>query len=100
MSELDAFCYSLGRATLYFIVDQVNAFEKSAPNRDEISDSKKEAGQDIINNLSVGHFLITSASANYQTARYMAQKQTGEGKMSAKGGMTKVSPLMCLSVSF
>lgn len=100
VSELGAFCHSLDRSTLYFIVDQVNAFDESAPNMDKIPDGDKEAGQKIINHLSAGHFLITSASANYQTARYMAQKQTGEEKMSVKGGMTEVSPLMYLSVSF
>ncbi len=32
MSELHAFCHNLDRTTLYFIMDQVNAFEKSSPN--------------------------------------------------------------------
>jgi len=100
LCELDAFSHSLYGTTLYFIVDQVNALEKSPYNTDTISDNDKNAGQTLINSLSSGNFLITSASANYQTARRMTQKQTGEKKMSLVGGMSNVSPLVHPSVSF
>jgi hypothetical protein len=94
LCELDAFSHSLDGTTLYFIVDQVNALEISPSNTDTIPDDMKGAGRNLINGLGTGNFLITSASANYQTARYMARKQTGEKKMSLVGGMSDVSPLL------
>jgi hypothetical protein len=96
------FCRTLGETRLYFIIDQVNALEQEEPNADLVLNSEKETLLNFLHRISVGHYSITSASANYRTARRMARKQTGELKMSMMGGMSTVrNPLwmLCLLIS-
>ena len=85
----------------YLIIDQINAFELSDPNTDSVARETKDACRIFINDLSVGSFTITSASANYQTAMHMKKKkQTNEIKLPMMGGMSTVSSRIYLSLSF
>ena len=84
------FCGNLDATHLYFIIDQINALEDEAPNADSVANHRKEALKTFLQRITLNHYSITSASANYRTARRMAQKQTGEIKMSMMGGMSKV----------
>jgi len=97
--EIDAFCHGLDD-TLYFIVDQINAFELSPPNTDAISEDEKRACNSFITRLGLGNLTITSASANYETSLHMDQKQNNERKIPMMGGMTVVSASICPSVHF
>jgi len=83
----------------YLIVDQINAFELSDLNTDAIT-RKKDDCRDFINDLSVGCFFITSASANYQTAMHMEKSQTNETKLRLMGGMSTVSSQIYLFYPF
>lgn len=98
--QIYSFFHRLDGPTPYFIVDQINAFELSDVNTDLISDQQKKTYNSFIVALATGSFYITGASANYQTSKYMEQKQTGDLKMSLTGGMSKVSPLIYLFSSF
>ena len=98
MDDISSFYHGI-RSFPYLIVDQINAFELSDPNTDSVSRETKDACRIFINDLSVGSFTITSASANYQTAMHM-EKQTNEIKLSMMGGMSTVSSRIYLSLSF
>jgi len=102
MESAKNFCRNrAGSKSLYFIVDQINALEHEPPNADDHPNARKEELALFLKGISTGHFYIYSASANYRTARWMAQKQTGEDKMSIMGGMSEVrNPLWtpCLSL--
>jgi len=95
--EINTFCHSLDD-TLYFIVDQINAFDVSPANMDVIWDDEKKACSSFITRLCLGNLSIASASANYETALHMDQKQTNELKTAMMGGMRDVSLLINLSV--
>lgn len=101
-SDALTFCSNLGTRRLYFIIDQINALEEELPNADSASNSRKEELRTFLQAIPVGHYKITSASANYRTARYMAQRQTNDIKMSMTGGMSKVRnpPLDAMSLDF
>lgn len=77
---------------LYFIIDQKNAFDESEDiNMDINNNSKKNAVREFLCELTAPHYVITSASADHRTAMHMAEKQTGERKLSLMGGMSEVS---------
>ena len=57
--EIDAFCHNLDD-TLYFVVDQINAFHLSPPNMDTISNDEKKAYNSFITRLCSGNWMITS----------------------------------------
>ena len=84
----------------YLIVDQINALEASDLNTDTISKERKDDCRDFFDDLSVGSYTITSASANYLTTMHMEKKQTNEEKLPLKGGMTTVSSRIYLSFPF
>src|SRR6266487_633234 len=94
------FCRNLGERHLYFIVDQINALEHEAPNTDLAQNDHKAVLSDFLQRIALGHYIITSASANYRTAQRMAQKQTGELGMSMMGGMSEVRNLPLDTISF
>ena len=96
------FCRNLGTMRLYFIIDQMNTLEEELPNTDSVSNPDKQELRAFLHRISTGHYSITSASANYRTAQHMAQKQTGDIKMSMMGGMSKVrtSPSDAMSLDF
>jgi hypothetical protein len=85
-----AFCHDLNGTHLYFITDQINAFEREGPNKDKIPDDDKIVLRRLLEAMFLGHFSITSASANYRTAFHMRQKQDGELKLTMMGGMSEV----------
>src|SRR3984957_7666913 len=85
------FCRGLLNMPMYFIVDQLNALEQESADKDEATNSAKLALSRLLQNLYLGHYSITSASANYRTARYMKNDQTGEIKMSMIGGLSRGS---------
>jgi hypothetical protein len=62
-------------------------------NADVVANERKAALSDLLQKFTLGHYSINSASANYKTAKCMAQKQTGELGMSVMGGMSQVSNL-------
>jgi len=102
MEDALTFCGNLGETHLYFIVDQINALEQEETNADSVSNHEKDDLRKFLRSITFGHYSITSASANYQTFQRMAQKQTGEIKMSMMGGMSKVRnpPLDAMSPDF
>ena len=102
ISDVLQFCGNLEAGHLYFVIDQIDALEDEAPNADSVSNSWKESLLTFLQRIPLGHYSITSASANYRTVRRMAQKQTGEIKMSMMGGMSKVRnpPLDAMSLDF
>ena len=65
------------------------ALEIVGPNKNKI-DGQKSQFRAFLDKMFIGHFSITSASANYRTAMHMQQKQDGEIKFSMMGGMSKV----------
>jgi hypothetical protein len=73
--------------------------DHEAPNADYISNHKKDDLSAFLLQITVGHYGVTSASVNYRT-RHMAQKQTGDLKMSVTGGMSEVSNLGTAFSSF
>jgi hypothetical protein len=95
-ADLAMFCQkSPGR--WYFIVDQMNAFDEEASNGDVISNVKKNEFNNLLMEMTVSHFTITSASANHKTAMHMQRKQTNDIKLSLMGGMSHVwNPLTSL----
>jgi len=93
MDDVLGFCRSQGDPRLYFIVDQINALEHEDVNTDTIQNDRKDALATYLQKIYLGHYSITSASANYRTALHMGRKQTGELKMSMMGGMSEVSLL-------
>jgi len=102
ISDALEFCGNLGTTHLYFIIDQINTLEDEPCNADSVPNSQKGALAIFLRRIPLGHYCITSASANYRTARHMERKQTGEIKMSMMGGMSKVrnSPLDAMSLDF
>ncbi|KAF8333265.1 hypothetical protein F5887DRAFT_994782 [Amanita rubescens] len=88
MDDASKFCGNLN-TRLYFIVDQINALEQEEINADPVSNSAKQDLWAFLRKIAVGHYRITSASANYKTFRHTKQKQTTEIKMSMMGGMSK-----------
>jgi hypothetical protein len=74
-----------------FIVDQLNALDVEADGQDNISNKKKAALLNFLQKVSSRQVYITSASANFKTARYMETKQTDDEKIPLLGGMTPVS---------
>ena len=88
--EILRFCRGLSNMPMYFIVDQLNALEQEDANEDNVTNSAKSALSQLLGKMYLGHFSITSASANYR-ARYMERKQTSAIKMSMIGGLSKVS---------
>jgi hypothetical protein len=103
MDDAVKFCGNLGEMQLYFIIDQINALENEGTNADLVSNSQKKDLWAFLQKITVGHYSITGASANYRTFQCMAWKQTGEVKMLMMGGMSKVrnSPfwMPCLLIS-
>ena len=99
MDDISRFYHEI-RSSPYLIVDQINAFELSDLNTDSVARETKDACRTFINDLSVGSFTTTSASANYRTAMHMEKKQTNEIKLSMMGGMSTVSSRIYLSYSF
>jgi hypothetical protein len=91
LEDLPRFCRSTP-GPLYFIIDQMNAFDKESPNRDAILDAKKNKLLHEVYEMSAQHYLITSASATYQITK---QTQTNGLKLLMMRGMSKLSkPLM------
>jgi hypothetical protein len=84
------FCGNLGATHLYFVIDQVNALEREAPNADTVSSKQKESLAEFLQKITVGHFSISSASASNMTMYRMAKKQDNEIKMSMMGGLSKM----------
>jgi hypothetical protein len=97
-SQDDIIDFCAGHVPLYFIIDQMNALDHEGGNMDTVDNRRKAAAQEYLDELTSGHYRITSASANYQTAMHMARKQTGERKLALMGGMSEVSK--CSSHSF
>jgi hypothetical protein len=85
------FCRNLRSTHLYFIIDQMNALEHEDRNTVMVSNDQKDILAEFLQKISLGHYSITGASANYRTVQRMAQKQTGEVWMSMMGGMSGVS---------
>jgi len=79
---------SFDARSLYFIIDQMNAFNEESPNRDAILDGKKNKLLHEVYEMSAEHYLITSVSANYQMTK---QSQTNSLKLSMMGEMSKLS---------
>jgi hypothetical protein len=106
ISDALEFCRNLDDETrLYFIIDRINALEDEPPNADLVLNLQKQDLSTFLQKIPLSHYSITSASANYRTARRMAQKQTGETKMSMMGGMSKVrnlplDPCLLISICF
>jgi hypothetical protein len=80
----------------FFIIDQLNAFDREGDNEDEIDNDSKSALFAQLMEITSNHYQITSASANKKTAKHMEQKQTGDLKMSLQGGMSEVMRMVSL----
>ena len=91
-TEVVKFCNNQSEP-MYFILDQKNALDLEDANGDDIYDKWKEPLSYFLVRMTVGHYRITSASANHKTAVHMGRKQTGELKMSMMGGMSEGSNL-------
>jgi hypothetical protein len=94
------FCHNFGATQLYFIIDQINSLEHEAPDTDSVPNNQKDVLLTFLRRIVLGHYSITSASANYRTVWRMAQKQTGEVGMSLMGGMSEVRNLPLNTISF
>jgi hypothetical protein len=95
------FCRGLAKTNrLYFIVDQINALESEAPEKDQLTNAQKEALRKLLSQLYIGHYSVTSSSANYRTAMHMHQKQTGETKIEMMGGFSEVRMAHSSPISF
>jgi hypothetical protein len=82
-----------------FIVDQLNALDVKANREDNISNEKKAALLEFLQKVSSRQVYITSASADFKTARYMQKKQTDDEKIPLLGGMTPVSAVLYIYLS-
>jgi len=88
-----SFCKRIALADdiyLYFIIDQLNALDYDETQKDKLTNDKRKFTQNAIDIITSVHFAITSASANYQAALHMQEKQTSEIKVSLFGGLTEV----------
>jgi len=86
LADVERFCGERKSGELYFIIDQMNALGQGDPNQDMANNTLKTSLIHFLNRISVGHFRIISASANYNTAR-----QRNEEVVSLMGGMSWVS---------
>jgi hypothetical protein len=91
LDDLVYFCGDQSVTPLYFIIDQKNALEHEPDNTDPALNKSKAVVWDLLGRITAGHYTITGASANYNTALHMQGKQQGELKLSLMGGMTPVS---------
>ena len=94
--EIISFCKRIvldDRIRLYFIVDQLNAPDKDneGTNKDEVSNDVELHIRASLNRIMYEHFVIESASASYQSAMHMKQKQLSKVKLSLMGGFSEVS---------
>jgi hypothetical protein len=80
----------------FFVIDQMNAFDKEDCNEDEIANDTKDKLLRQLMAITSEHYLITSASANRKTVKHMEQKQTGDIKLSLMGGMSTVTQIVAL----
>lgn len=87
--ELSEFCRT-GQDRWYFIIDQVNALDPEEPGQDVCSNRTKMELLEVLQEMAVTHYSITSASANHKTVKHMQRKQTGDFKLSLMGGMSEV----------
>lgn len=76
---------------VYFIMDQMNALDHEGDNVNTVDNQWKVATQEYLDQLTSGHYQITSVSANYRMAMHMAKKQAGEMKLALMSRMSKVS---------
>ena len=98
IEALADFCINYQRGGLWFIVDQLNALDPEPKGEDDISDHRKLALNELLQRISAGQVLITSASANHKSAKHMASKDTGDRKIPLLGGMTTVRELFCIVI--
>jgi hypothetical protein len=68
------------------------------PELKDLSERTKFGLHELLKRISAGHVLITSASANHQSAKHMASKDTGDRKIPLLGGMTTVRELFCVVI--
>ena len=92
------FCMQYKQGQLCFIIDQLNALDPEPKGEDDVSDDRKFWLKELLQRISAGHVLITSASANHKSAMHMAAKDTGDQKISLLGGMTTVRELFCVVI--
>ena len=86
--DVEKFCCE--NLPMYFIIDQMNALDAEVSNQDVSTNSQKAFLLEFLTSLTVGHYQITSASANHKTALYVEKRQTNDLKQSLMGGMTEV----------
>ena len=98
IEALAGFCKNYKRGGLCFIVDQLNALDPELKGEDDISDQRKYELHELLQRILAGHVLITSASANHKSAKYMASKDTGDQKIPLLGGMMTVRELLCIVI--
>ncbi|KAL1916623.1 uncharacterized protein VTP21DRAFT_5327 [Calcarisporiella thermophila] len=90
--KINAFCdeiFDRDSIRLYFIIDQLNALDHELVNRDNICNTIKSSIQVCLDQIMYSHYAIKSASANFQSAIHMEQKQLSEKKIALLGGLTK-----------
>jgi hypothetical protein len=77
---------------LYFLIDQVNALECAdfSKNRDNIPDELKVQVRGTLDNMASSHIRILSASANYESYKFVYQKQQTEIRIELYGGLSEV----------
>ena len=63
----------------------MNALDRAGDNIDTVDNQRKVAAQEFLDQLTSGHYRITSTSTNHRTAMHMAKKQTGEMKVALIG---------------
>jgi hypothetical protein len=97
-SQDDVIAFCSQQPSMYFIIDQMNALDHEDANRDMVTNEQKTVAQQCLDQLTYGHYRITSTSANHKMAVHMEKKQTGERKLPLMGGMSEVSK--CSSYSF
>jgi hypothetical protein len=96
--KLDEFCHQLSsrKVFIYFIIDQINAFDSEHANEDDVEDEVKSDVQKRITKIASRHYGIWSASANHKSAVHMARKLTNDIKIAVYGGYTMArGPISC-----
>ncbi|KAF5379728.1 hypothetical protein D9615_005699 [Tricholomella constricta] len=89
--DIIQFCGSLPHEkSLYFIIDQKNALDREDDNKGTASNDKKQAVSTLLDKIARGHLVITSASANYQTALEVMSRHHSERTLSLRGGMSRI----------
>jgi hypothetical protein len=92
IEDFKNFCRAYDECQLYFLLDQVNAFdvEMTSTGTVGVSASRKGEIRDTIWEMAGSHYVIFSASGNYTTGIHDTDRQTHTSLFILSGGLTEV----------